>query len=117
MSYVTKVSLEVSCLILVEGKSDKDFIEALITYINADVRVDSPICSVDTCELMQGKDDLKHKLTGIKREAKKKSIKKIGIILDANSVGVNKRKEEIKNKINELDSSILDELKLFLQAL
>lgn len=91
-----------SSLILVEGDSDKNFFEAIIEYIGQDTRVDSPVCSTDECELMDGKDDLKNKLESIKRDAMKHDIDKVGIILDANSVGVKQREEEIKERILEV---------------
>ena len=88
-----------SSLILVEGDSDKLFIEALIKHIEKDTEVDSPVCSADECELMDGKDDLKNKLGAIKRGARKHGIDKVGIVLDANSVGVTKREKEIQERI------------------
>lgn len=88
-----------SSRILVEGDSDKLFIEALLKHIHKNTEVDSPVCSTDKCELMNGKDDLKNKLKQIKRSIRKNGITKIGIIIDANSVGVIQREEEIQEKI------------------
>ncbi len=91
-----------SSLILVEGNSDKVFIEALIAHINKDIPVDIPICSTDSCDVLGGKDELEKKLTAIKRTAKKEGIDKIGIILDANSVGVEARKAEVQAKVDSV---------------
>ena len=88
-----------SSRILVEGESDKVFIEALIEHLQKDIEVDSPVCSAGECELMNGKDDLKKKLEAIKRDARKHGIDKVGIILDANSVGIDQREIEIQEKI------------------
>lgn len=99
MNLAMKENFAVSSLILVEGDSDKLFIEALIKYIQKDTEVDSPVCSADECELMEGKDDLKKKLEAIKRDARKHGINKVGIVLDANSVGVVQRDKEIQEKI------------------
>lgn len=91
-----------SSLILVEGNSDKVFIEALIAHIHKDVPVDTPICSSDSCDVLGGKDELEKKLIAIKRTAKKEGIDKIGIIIDANSVGVEARGAEVQAKVDSV---------------
>jgi len=92
----------VSSLILVEGNSDRVFIEALIFHINKDITVDTPICSADSCDVLGGKDELEKKLIAIKRTAKKEGIDKIGIIIDANSVGVEAREAEVQAKVDSV---------------
>lgn len=98
-----------SSRILVEGNSDRVFIEALISHINKDIAVDTPICSADSCDVLGGKDELEKKLIAIKRTAKKEGIDKIGIIIDANSVGVEAREAEVQAKVDSVfagDSSV-----------
>lgn len=100
MNLAIKENSEVSSLILVEGNSDKVFIEALIAHIQNDIPVDTPICSTDSCDVLGGKDELEQKLIAIKRTAKKEGIDKIGIIIDANSVGVEAREAEVQAKVD-----------------
>lgn len=92
---------EVSNLLIVEGKSDKDILESLINHINnLDIELDSPICQIDKCERLGGMGELEKKLNSLERRVKKESISKIGIIFDADKIGIEKRSKEIKEKID-----------------
>ena len=101
MNFLTMEDIEVSNILIVESENDKFFIEALLTHINLDVKVGNPLCTVDKYECMGGMGKLKYKLEEIKsRLLKGDDISKIGIIFDADKVGVNERIKEI-NKIKD----------------
>lgn len=85
-----------SNLLIVEGKSDKVIIESLIKHLNIHLEVGNPVCSIDKCEDLGGTGELEKKLKTLKKRVRKESISKIGIIFDADKVGVEKRTEEIK---------------------
>lgn len=102
MNYLIKGDLEVSNLLIVEGKSDKLIIQALITHINTDVIIGEPICNIDECETLGGMGKLEEKLNSLSRRMKKESINKIGIIFDADKVGIERRTQEINDKINSV---------------
>ena len=57
---------EVSNLLIVEGKGDKVFFEALIDHINITLKVGQPICNIGECKSLDGKDKLSPKLKSIK---------------------------------------------------
>jgi len=76
MSLVTKENSEVSSVVLVEGRSDKVFIEALIHHLEKNTPVDTPICLSDSCEVLGGKDELEKKLISLSRSVRKEGIVK-----------------------------------------
>nr|VFJ70366.1 MAG: hypothetical protein BECKDK2373C_GA0170839_12571 [Candidatus Kentron sp. DK] len=76
-------------LLIVESDNDRYFIEALIDYLNLpDVEVGHPICNVDEFECLDGISNLESRLTRLTFQIDKTGIKKLGIILDANKVGI-----------------------------
>ena len=90
-------------LLIVEGKSDKKIIESLIKHINnLNIHIDNPVCNIDKCESLGGIGKLEKKLYSLSRRIKKESISKVGIIFDADKVGVVQREEEIKDKIKSV---------------
>jgi len=91
----------VSNLLIVEGKGDKVFFEALIDHINITLKVGQPICNIGECKSLDGKDKLSPKLKSIKGDINKGKYKNIGIILDADNIGIKGRTEEIKKAIND----------------
>jgi len=92
--------LEVNNLLIVESENDKYFIETLINHLNLNIEVGSPICSIDEYECLGGISKLKNKLIALKSRVLKESIKKIGIIFDADKVGVVQREKDIQEKID-----------------
>ncbi|MCK5678862.1 MAG: hypothetical protein KAH72_10370 [Flavobacteriaceae bacterium] len=87
-------------LLIVEGKSDKDIIEHLINFMSLNnIEMGNPICNIDKCELLDGTGELKKKLTALSRRVKKESISKVGIIFDADKVGISTRTNEIEKTI------------------
>jgi hypothetical protein len=96
-------------ILIVESQNDKYFIESLKTHLNiADVEIDTPICSIDDYECLNGlsKAKLEHKLQDLKIEIEKRGIEKIGIILDANKEGVEKRVELINDALKVIDKNL-----------
>ncbi|NOQ32497.1 MAG: hypothetical protein GQ570_15430 [Helicobacteraceae bacterium] len=107
-----------SNLIIVESENDQYFIEALIDNLNLpNIKVGIPICKIDDFDCLGGYTKLTANLQSLKLD----KYSKIGIILDADEVGIIKRvsfiNETLKSictdvtldKINQLKkSNILD---------
>jgi len=90
----------VSNLLIVESENDQFFIEALIKNINLNIDVDSPVCSINEYNCLGGMSKLENKLNALKSQVLKDGIDKIGIIFDADNVGVDARTQKIKEKID-----------------
>ncbi|MDF1551375.1 MAG: hypothetical protein P1P88_26370 [Bacteroidales bacterium] len=80
-------------ILIVESDNDKFFIEAFISHLEltANLAVDSPICTIDDFECLGGMANLKFRLNELKVEIEKGNINKIGIIIDADQEGIDKR--------------------------
>lgn len=87
-------------LLIVESENDKYFIEALINHLNLNIEVGSPICSIDEYECLGGISKLENKLVALKSRVSKEGIEKIGIIFDADKIGVEQREKDIQEKID-----------------
>jgi len=93
-----RIHLEVNSLIIVESRNDQFFIEKLKDFLNFDKNNDvQPICndSTDFECLSGGIDKIKLKLSVIKYD----QYDKIGIVLDADSDGIEKKLELINEKL------------------
>ena len=76
--------LEVNKLI-VESINDKYFIEKIIEKLNiSNVEISEPLCNIDEFICLDGINNLKHKLLDMKLE----EVDKLGIVLDADKVGI-----------------------------
>jgi len=106
----------VSNLLIVESQGDKFFIEKLLSVINEkSVTVDEPICNIDDYECLGGIGNLEKKLKFIKSKIKKEGIDKIGIIFDADNIGVEQRTKDIQNSINTVfGDNISVEFKIYI---
>ena len=94
-----------SNLIIVESKNDKYFIESLICKLNLDnIEVGQPICNINDFNCLGGIDNLNARLKALKPEL----YSKIGIILDADEAGIEKR----INLINKSLKSICTDVEL-----
>jgi len=102
-------------VLIVESENDKYFIESFIKYLNiSNVDVDTPICSIiDDYECLNGlsKAELERKLTELsidigKIDIGKKGIEKIGVILDADQEGIEKRIELINESLKVIDENL-----------
>lgn len=101
-------------LLIVESDNDKYFIEELVNFLNLDITVDNPICSINDFECLGGLNKLEEKLNSINKKIKKDSIEKIGIILDADEEGTEKRIHFINEKLRNICSDIqLDKINEF----
>ncbi len=90
-------------ILIVESENDKYFIEALTTKINLKkIEVSTPICKVDDYECLKGIGNLKFRLERLKADIKKSGIEKIGIIIDANNEGIQKRIELINKALKSV---------------
>jgi len=99
------VSLEVSSLLIVESENDKFFIERVLSELNlSSPEISPPICSIDEYECLGGISKLKAKLAEIKFE----KYEKLGVILDADKEGIQKR----ITLINEAFTTVCSDLKL-----
>lgn len=99
MHFLIMESLEVNNLIIVESKNDKFFIERLIEYSNINNINVQCICEF---ECLEGINNLNNKLKEIKFD----KYDRIGIILDADKEGINKRIEFINNALKNICDDI-----------
>lgn len=94
--------LEVNKLI-VESQNDKYFVQRIIKKLNLkNIEISEPICSIDEYICLDGISKLKNKLQDMKLD----SIDKLGIIIDADDIGIEKRIDEINTILNELKLDI-----------
>ncbi len=88
-----------SKLLIVESANDQYFIEALVTHINIDIKIDSPVCLIDEYDCLGGIGRLENKLKSLRSQVQKEGIDKVGIIFDADEVGIDARTQNINEKI------------------
>lgn len=101
-----------SNILIVESQNDKFFIEALITHIDIDLEVGNPICAIDEYDCMGGMGKLENRLKELKsRFLKGDEIGQVGIIFDADNIGV----EERTKQINDIKDSVFDDIELDLK--
>jgi len=96
-------------VLIVESENDKYFIEALIKYLQIPdntINIAPPICSIDDYECLNGLSKLKDKLKEIKIDIEKNNIEKIGIIIDADQEGIEKRIELINKTLKIMDNDL-----------
>lgn len=105
---MVKVS-EVNNLLIVESENDKYFLQSLISHLNiTNIQLGDTIYTIDEYECLNGIGELKKRLTKLKAKVSKEDIKKIGIIFDADDVGVEKRTTEIQKTIGKVFKNISD---------
>lgn len=101
-------------LLIVEGDSDKLFVERLKTIVEANAEVSS-ICRIDECLSLGGLNNLRYKLeekinNGDKKKSNEQTFedvyKKIGVILDADEVGILKRVNDINNAVKFITDDV-----------
>jgi len=102
----------VSNLIIVESENDQYFIEALIDNLNLpNIKVGIPICKIDDFDCLGGYAKLTANLQSLKLD----KYNKIGIILDADEVGIAERvgfiNEALKSICNDITLDRINQLK------
>lgn len=79
-------------VLIVESHNDKFFIERLLRHLNIQsaLEVSNPICSIDDYECLGGFSPAKLvlKLNEVRIKIEKDDINKIGVLLDADQVGI-----------------------------
>ena len=78
-------------ILVVESHNDKFFIESLLAYLqHVDIDVSSPICNIDEYECLDGLSETKlvERLKDLSIKSDKEGIEKIGIMIDADTKGV-----------------------------
>lgn len=100
--------LEVNNLLIVESENDKFFIQSLINHLNININFGTPICSIDEYECLGGISKLEHRLKALIARVSKENIQKIGIVFDADKVGIEKQTADIQEKIDLIFHGIAD---------
>jgi len=105
----------VNNILIVESDNDKYFVEALSNYLSLfTIEIDVPICNIADYECLNGLGQLEQKLIQVSTRIKKDNIEKIGIILDADKVGIEKRIELINDKLKNICEDVqLDKINDF----
>lgn len=92
--------------LIVESHNDKIFIETLKSILNIDnLEISQPLCSIDEFICLDGLGNLEKKLKDIKLD----ELDKLGILIDADEVGIEKRISEINKILKKLDIDIVFE--------
>lgn len=94
-----------SNLLIVEGKSDQPFVEALTKHLNlSNVEFGIPICKIDDYECLQGEGELGKQLKSLILDVKngRKEIRQIGIILDIDKNGLKPRIKFVNSQLKQL---------------
>ena len=97
-----------SNLLIVESVGDKYFIEALLKDMNIKLKPTETVCSIDDYECLGGIDEreqkkLEKKLRFLSNKIDTGEIEEIdtiGIIFDADKIGIKQRKKDIQKKID-----------------
>ena len=89
-------------LIIVESHNDKYFIEKLRDELGlTNIKIDEPICNIHDYECLNGLSE--KKLQQTLKEIKFDEYQKIGIIIDADNEGIEKRIDLINSCIRALE--------------
>lgn len=97
-----------SNLLIVESHGDKHFIEALLNNMNIKLKSTETVCSINDYECLGGIDEQEQKKLEIKLKFLSNKVETgqideidtIGIIFDADKIGIEQRKEDIQDKID-----------------
>jgi hypothetical protein len=106
-------------ILIVESYNDKFFIEALLSFINvSNVEIDTPVCNIDEYECLSGLsgEKLRNKLVGLTKIIERGEVKNIGILVDADSDGVESKIKLINAALAgaDFEVSVLDVNQWFL---
>jgi len=96
----------VNNILIVESENDQYFIEALSAYMNLSVMIDNPICNVTDYACLDGLGNFEKRLIDLPKKLDSKKIVKVGIILDADDIGIKRRIEFINDKLEIICSDV-----------
>ena len=102
-------SVESNSILIVESINDKYFVESTKNYLNnIDLEIDTPVCSIDDYECLEGLSfrKLENKLNELIIRIEKQGIDKVGILLDADEEGVDKKIELINKALESIGSTV-----------
>ena len=116
MNYNREKVLEVSKILIVESHNDKFFIEALVKHMNSsDITIETPICMIDDYECLTSLSQLESRLIALRADIEKHAdIDKIGIIVDADKVGVQSRTDEVQIIVDKLFTDLDIEVSIYI---
>lgn len=95
-----------SNILIVESENDKYFIEALIDHINVDIQIGEPVCKIDEYDCLGGIGKLEARLKTLTHRIIKGEVDRVGIIFDADKVGIEDRTKQIKEKVDLVFSNL-----------
>ena len=92
--------------LVVESHNDKIFVEKIIKELNIEnLEISEPLCTIDECICLDGLGNLEKKLKDIKLDG----LDKLGILIDADEVGIQTRISEINKILKKLNIDIVFE--------
>lgn len=90
--------------LIVESHNDKIFIEKLKSILDIkNLEISQPLCNINEFICLDGLGNLEKKLKDIKLD----ELDKLGILIDADEVGIEKRISEINKILKKLDINIV----------
>jgi hypothetical protein len=92
----------VSSLLLVESDNDRYFIEKLIQHLKLSIEIGQSVCAMTDIECLQGVGNLVKALNEVRWDL----YDKVGILVDANSVGVASRLKLVQDAMAEAGISV-----------
>jgi hypothetical protein len=98
-----------SNVLIVESENDKYFIEGLIKHITLDIEIGEPICQIDEYTCLGGIGKLEERLRALTHRIIQGEIEQVGIIFDADKVGIEERTRKIQEKIDLIKEELPDE--------
>lgn len=96
--------------LIVEGKSDQAFVKALVNHLNLpNIEFENPpLCKIDKYDCLEGEGALGTQLKRLINSVKSspENINKIGIILDIDRNGLEKRINFVNKQLKKLDKDL-----------
>lgn len=90
--------------IIIESHNDKYFLQRLLDELGlGNIEIDEPLCNIEEFICLDGIGNLKNKLMDLKLD----EIDKLGIVLDANSIGVDERLKQVNKIFEKLNLNII----------
>lgn len=96
-------------ILVVESHNDKFFIEGLLAHLQGvDVEVSLPICNIDEYACLDGLSETKlvDRLVNLRIESDKRGIEKIGIMIDADTKGVDAQLRLVNTALEKAEFNV-----------